>query len=105
MPLLDEELRRRLPPLLTQEAEDDPYVYAKLILPGTSLIWYVLEGERTTYADFVMCCLFVGQEEYSFGHYPETFLEQFRGPNGEVIGRDASFKEGRLTDVVPAPDS
>ena len=103
MTLLSDELRARLPPLLSQEAEPDPMVYAKLFLPNTSLTWYVLEGEATA-TDFVLGCLFVGTEEYSFGHFAQSFLELFRGPNGEVIEQDRAFTEGRLTDVVPAPD-
>jgi hypothetical protein len=104
MPLLPEELKARLPPLYSREAEDDPWVYAKLFLPGTSLSWYVLEGEATSYAGFVLGCFFKGREENSFGHFPESFLEGFRGPNGEVVEQDTSFEGGRLTDVVPAPD-
>jgi hypothetical protein len=103
MPLLTDELRARLPPLLSQEAEDEPYVYARLYLPGTSLTWYV--GEATEYAGYVMCCFFAGKEEHSFGHFSEGFLDAFRGPNGEVVQVDDHFTEGRLTDVVPAPDS
>ena len=103
MALLSDELRARLPPLNSQEADDEPFVYAKLILPGTSLAWYVLEGEVTDYG-FVMHCLFVGQQEYSFGHFPEAFLQQFRGPNGELVQADQQFAPGKLTDVAPAPD-
>src|SRR5947208_2892504 len=105
MPLIDDQLRARLPPLNSQEAEDEPFVYTKLFLPGTSLSWYVLEGASTDYAGFVLSCMFIEREEHSFGHFPESFLEQFRGPNGEIVQPDRSFQEGRLTDVVPAPDS
>ena len=104
MPLLDDELRARLPPLFSQEAEPEPYVYARLTLPGTSLNWYVIEGEGSG-TDFTLSCVFVGTEEYSFGHFLESFLELFRGPNGETVALDHAFIEGRLTDVVPAPDS
>jgi len=103
MPLLTEDLKARLPPLFAQEAENEPWVYAKLFLPGTSLTWYVLEGEATD-SGFVLGCFFAGREEASFGHFPESFLEAFRGPNGEVVEQDTSFQEGRLTDVVPAPE-
>jgi len=105
MDLLSDELKSRLPPLDAQEASDVPYVYAKLFLPGTSLIWYVLEGGATAYAGFVLSCFFKGEEEESFGHFPESFLEAFRGPNGEVVKQDLNFAEGKLTDVVPSPDS
>ena len=45
MELLPEELKTRLPPLLSQEAADEPVVYAKYFLPGTRWVWYVIEGE------------------------------------------------------------
>ena len=104
MGLLTDDLRACLPPLYSQEAEDNPIVYAKLFLPGTSLTWYVLEGESTS-TDYTIGCLFVGVQEYSFGHFPESSLTQFRGPNGEVVQQDYGFAQGRLADVVPAPDS
>jgi hypothetical protein len=104
MQLIPDELRTRLPPLFAQEAEDEPYVYARLFLPGTSLSWYVLEGETTEASGFVMGCFFTGQEEASFGHFPESFLDGFRGPNDETVQLDPNFTEGKLTDVVPAPD-
>lgn len=103
MALLDDELRARLPPLLSQEADDDPMIYTRLFLPGTSLSWYVLEGQACG-SDFIYGCAFVGAEEFSFGHFPESFLEQFRGPHGELVQQDKGFRPGRLTDVVPAPD-
>jgi len=105
MAIISDQLRASLPPLFAQEADDDPVVYARLFLPGTSLNWYVLEGGVTKEHGFVLSCLFVGREEWSFGHFPESFLEQFRGPNGEVIEIDTAFPTGRLHDVVPAPDS
>ena len=103
MPLLGDELRARLPPLFAQEAEDEPMIYARLFLPGTSLNWYVLEGEAKG-TDFIVSCAFIGGEEFSFGHFPESFLEMFRGPNGELVELDQSFPEGKLTNVVTAPD-
>ena len=44
MKLLTDELRARLPPLYSQEAEAEPMVYAKFFLPGTGWTWYVTEG-------------------------------------------------------------
>ena len=41
MPLLTDDLRSRLPPLLSQEAEGDPMVFARYSLAGTGLAWYV----------------------------------------------------------------
>jgi hypothetical protein len=105
MRLLTDELRARLPRLHAQEAESDPVVYAKLFLHGTKLALYVLEDEATEHAGYVVACLSVGDGDFSYCHFPEWVLELLRGPNGEVVERDVSFQEGRLTDVVPAPDS
>ena len=44
MKLLTDELRARLPPLYSQEAEAEPMVYAKFFMPGTGWTWYVTEG-------------------------------------------------------------
>ena len=104
MKLLTDELRARLPPLYSQEAEPDPVVYAKLVLHGTKLVLYVLEGEATEHAGYVVACLSVGSGDYSYCHFPEWVLDLLRGPNGEVVERDVSFREGRLTDVGPARD-
>lgn len=46
MKLLTDELRTRLPPLYSQEAEAEPKVYAKFFLPGTGWSWYVTEGSE-----------------------------------------------------------
>jgi hypothetical protein len=103
MPLLDAQLRGRLPPLYAQEAESEPMVYAKFYLPGSRLAWYVFEGQPEG-SDFV----FFG---FASGHYSEftrfrlSDLQAMRGLIGEEVERDLTFKEGRLTDVVPAPDS
>ena len=45
MELLPDELKTRLPPLLSQEAADEPVVYARYFLPDTEWNWYVIEGE------------------------------------------------------------
>jgi hypothetical protein len=105
MKLITDELRARLPRLYSQEAESDPVVFAKLVLPGTRLALYVLEGEATNHAGYVVACLSVGSGDYSYCHFPGWLLEVLRGPNGEVVERDASFAEKRLTSVVPVPDS
>ena len=103
MELLDNQLRSRLPPLHTQEAEGDPVVYARFFMPDTSLAWYPIEGQPVG-DDFVF---------YGFVAGPNPDIRTFRlsqlktkwGLFGELVERDLSFTEGRLTDVVPAPDS
>jgi Protein of unknown function (DUF2958) len=102
MPLMDEELRARLPPLYAQEAEDDPVVYARFFLPGTYTGWYVIGGEPDG-PDFLFFG-FVSQPENKFAEFRLSQLEALCGPKGQCVQRDLTFAEGRLTDVVPAPD-
>jgi hypothetical protein len=102
MELLSENLRGRLPPLLSQEAADEPVVYAKYFLPGTTWAWYVIEGEEEE-VDFVFFG-FVAGLDAEFGQFRLSELQSLRGPNGQAVQRDDAFTEGKLTDVVPAPD-
>lgn len=103
MGLLTDELRARLPPLLSQEAEEEPVVYARFFLPGSRWNWYVLEGEPED-DDFLFFGFVTGLAD-EFGHFRLSELEAIHGPAGQSVERDATFAEGRLTDVVPAPDS
>lgn len=104
MKLLTDELRAKLPRLYSQEAEADPMVYAKFFLPGTGWTWYVTEGQEQE-GDFLFFGFVVGLES-EFGYFVLSELESVRSPLvGLPVERDLSFPEGRLTDVVPAPDS
>jgi Protein of unknown function (DUF2958) len=103
MKLLTAELRARLPPLYSQEAEDQPTVYAKFFMPGTGWTWYVTEGGEQE-GDFLFFGFVVGLES-EFGYFLLSELETVTTPLGLHVERDLSFREGRLTDVVPAPDT
>lgn len=103
MPLLDDQLRGRLPPLYSQEAETDPTVYARFHLPGTTWSWYAIEGEPRD-SDFLLFCCFLSGDGQSFSCISLSALEALRGPENQPVERDATFVQGRLTDVVPAPD-
>ena len=102
MPLLDDQLKGRLPPLCAQEADPDPMVYAKFYLPGTRWAWYVFEGqpEGQDYLFFG----FVSGRESEFAQFRLSDLEAMRSLIGQGVQRDLTFPEGRLTDVVPAPE-
>jgi hypothetical protein len=102
MELLPENLKSRLPPLLSQEAADEPIVYAKYYLPDTPWAWYVTEGEAED-GEFLFFGFVTGLDD-EFGHFRLSELEGIRGPDGQRVHRDESFTEGKLTDVVPAPD-
>ena len=103
MKLLTDELRARLPLLYSQEAEDDPMVYAKFFLPGTGWTWYVTEGSPQE-NDFLFFGFVVGLES-EFGYFVLSELKSVRTALGVGVECDLTFTEGRFTDVVPAPDS
>ena len=103
MKLLTEELRAKLPPLYSQEGEPEPMVHAKFFMPGTGWTWYVTEGSEQV-DDFLFFGFLVGLES-EFGYFLLSELEAVRSPLGLAVELDLSFREGKLTDVVPAPDS
>ena len=102
MPLLDDDLRSRLPTLYSQEAESEPHVFARWFLPGTGWVWYLIEGEASG-DDYQLFGFVIGAES-EFGYFLLSELEALRSPSGACVERDPTFTEGRLTDVVPAPD-
>jgi len=103
MKLLTDELRGRLPALYSQEAESEPVVYAKFFLPGTGWTWYVTEG-GVEGDDFLFFGFVIGLDS-EFGYFLLSELEAARNSLGLAVERDLTFVQGRLTDVVPAPDS
>lgn len=44
MKLLTQELRKKLPPLYSQQKEADPLVICKFFHPLASMTWYAIEG-------------------------------------------------------------
>ena len=102
MTLPDDQLRGRLPPLYSQEAEPEPMVYAQFHLPGTTRAWSVIEGQPED-KDFLFFGFLAGPNV--FGHFRLYELERIRGLFDSRVERDQTFTEGRLTDVAPAPDS
>ena len=103
MKVLPDELRARIPALYSQENEVDPIVYAKFFPPGTAWTWYVTE--RGPQEDDYLFFGFVVGLESEFGYFLLSELEAVRAQLGFQVERDLSFHEGRLTDVVPAPDT
>lgn len=102
MELLTDELRATLVRLYSQEGEADPVVYAKFFLPGTGWTWYVTEGQEQA-GDFRFFGYVVGLES-EFGYFLLSELQEARSPLGLSVERDLYFRQGRFTDVVPAPD-
>src|SRR5277367_3116902 len=102
MKLLTDELRSKLPALYAQEAEGEPIVYAKFFLPGTGWTWYATEGSPEG-DDFLFFGFVVGLES-EFGYFLLSELESVRTALGLGVERDLAFHEGKLKDVVPAPE-
>ena len=71
-------------------------------MPGTGWSWYVTEGSEQD-GDFLFFGFVVGLES-EFGYFLLSELESVTTPLGLHVERDLSFREGKLTDVVPAPD-
>ena len=100
-PLLDDELRARLPSLHSQEGEMDPVVQARFFLPGTIWTWWVIEGEEQG-GDFLFFG-FVNGIEDEFGYFCLSELLSAMSRIGVAVERDRTFQPGKLTEVVPPP--
>ena len=62
MKLLTQELRRRLPPLYSQENTEDPTVHCKFFTPDSSWTWLATEGSEEK-GDFRFFGYVIGLEE------------------------------------------
>ena len=101
MELMPKELKSRLPPIHAQEAEADPLVVARYWIPGTSLSWFVVEGEPDG-ADYMLFGFVMQSSDFRYFRLSELIAT--RSLLGQPVERDTTFTAGRLTDVVPAPD-
>ena len=75
----------------------------EVFTPGSGWTWYVTEGGPEG-DEFLFFGFVVGLES-EFGYFLLSELEEVRNSLGLKVERDLSFREGRLTDVVPAPDT
>ncbi len=110
--LLTEEIKRRLPPLYSQEDEEDPMVICKFFDPVGSWTWYVIEGspvdEDGFYdtdkekVDFLFFGLVDGFES-ELGYFSlNELMSAKKGQSGLKaipIERDIHFKPCRLSQV------
>lgn len=62
----------------------------------------MFEGEAKD-GDFLFFGFVVGLDS-EFGYFLLSELEAAKSPLGFTVERDLYFKEGKLTDVVPAPE-
>ncbi len=95
MQLLTKEVLKQLPPLYSQENEENPMVIAKFFYPDFSWTWYAIEydGKDTFYG-------------YVVGDYPElgyfslSELTSNRGKLGLPVERDRYFKPCHLSEIM-----
>jgi hypothetical protein len=94
MKLMSKELRKKIPPLYSQENVKDPIVYAKYFMPDSHWTWYVLEfdGKDTFFG-------YVDGDYQELGYFSLSELESIRGPLGLEVERDLYWKPKPLSEV------
>lgn len=98
MKLLTAELRRKIPPLYSQEHESDPIVHCKFFTPDSNWTWYVLELDPEEGRFFGL----VDGHEVELGYFSLEELETVTGPMGLHIERDLYFRPRRVSEVRQA---
>ena len=95
MELLTSGLREMLPPLYSQEHEEDPLVICKFFTPDSNWTFYALEfdGEDLFFG-------WVVGFEKELGYFRLSELAQARGPFGLQIERDLHFSPMKLSEVM-----
>ena len=100
MQLLTKEIRRRLPPLGSQDGKGGKTIaHVKFFTPDSSFTWYVTEGQEEG-DDF----LFFGLVEGHFkelGYFSLRELQNARGPMGLPIKRDLHWTPKTLAEIAP----
>ena len=94
MKLLTKALRRKLPPLYSQEQEADPMVICKFFTPDSNWTWYAYEFDGQD----LFFGLIYGLET-ELGYFSLQELEAARGPLGLPIERDLHFTPKKLSEA------
>jgi len=106
MRLLPEEIRRKLPPLYSQDGKGGKAIaYLKLFTPDSSFTWWITEGspikdESGAEVDFHLFGLVEGQCK-ELGYVSLKELEEVRGPMGLPIERDLHWQPKTLEEIAP----
>lgn len=98
MKLLTAELRSHLPPLYSQEKNQDPVVHAKFFCPWSNWTWFATEG--ATDGDQFLCFGYVIGLEEEWGYFSLNELEEVVGPGGLTIERDLYFRPAPFSQVI-----
>jgi len=106
MKLLPQEIRKKLPPLYSQDGKGgEAVVHLRLFTPDSSWTWQITEGSPITDAqdnevDFQFFGLVEGQCK-ELGYVNLSELESVRGPMGLPIERDLHWKPKTLAEIAP----
>ena len=106
MKLLTEEIRRKLPPLYSQDGKGGKAIaYLKLFTPDSGFTWWITEGSPTkddlgTEVDFQFFGLVEGQFK-ELGYVCLSELESVNGPMGLPIERDLYWQPKTLEEIAP----
>ena len=106
MKLLTQELRRKLPPLYSQEDKGGKaVVHVKMFTPDSNWTWLATEGEPVlddtgSEIDFQFFGLVDGLEK-ELGYFSLSELESVNGPMGLPIERDLYFQPKTLEEIAP----
>ena len=105
MTLLPKEIRRKLPPLYSQDGKGGKAVaYLKLFAPSSSWSWYAVEGEPVAddsgEEDFRFFGLVDGHVK-ELGYFSLAELESVNGPLGLPIKRDLRWQPKTLEEIAP----
>ena len=94
MKLLTEEIKKKLPPLYSQEKVKDPIAQVKFFTPWTSWTWFATEyDQKDTFFGLV-----VGNET-ELGYFSLSELESINGPFELKIERDLYFEPKKLSEI------
>jgi len=106
MKLLTEEIRKKLPPLYSQDGKGGKGIaYLKLFTPDSGFSWWITEGspikdESGAEIDFHLFGLVQGQCK-ELGYVSLKELEEIRGPMGLPIERDLYWQPKTLEEIAP----
>jgi hypothetical protein len=94
MQLLTIELRKKLPPLYSQENNPDPLVICKFFFPDFHWTWYAIEydGKNTFFG-------YVAGDVPELGEFTLSELQSLRGALGLSVERDVYFQPAPLSEV------
>ena len=107
MELLPKELQEQLPPLYSQQNEQDPLVICKFFHPLSSMTWYAIEGSPVDADGYYdtdkpkVDFLFFGWVYSDFPELGYFSLNEMQEVNvgGLGIERDLHFQPKRLSEV------